>query len=1010
MVVMVSRKWLMPYLCAFVASGALVADSAMAQQDRTVPRTEYFRGFSSYHEGDYSRAAQAFSSAAQGGVRSTEGRWIDSICYHTMLGECYYRMGKLGKALEAYESALKLYLVHNEWMLRLQFPATISASNSTRSRAVPWGASKRRTQIAAIPEVIQSLQGSLNPGEAVRTGGVIAPAQLHPVRVTEIVRCICVSLARRSELLGPAAPHDPLTSRLLSAIGKRATKRQHWSQTWIDVELGFAYSSAGNTAQAISHLQKSLQISGRYDHPMTGIALLELGKLFFAQENFQAAGTYFYEATFTGVAFDQPDVVEEGFRFANLSHLLSGKKGVYPPLLPAAQWRALNDYTHLQSSLMLMSSEGLANLGQPAKAAAILERVRRKIRLYDMMRGTMGARYHFLASQISYQTGKVEAGNVELAAAMKFQKGGSRRLFQIALVDRLYSAGTITPRIADVLYSNVLREATSRDWTQEPRETLGVTLTPHVLPMEHWFEVAISRKESEKALGISDRIKRHRFHSSLPLGGRLLSLRWILEAPEAALPDKAILQRKDLLLKYPQYSQLSTTSAKYRQQLAELPVQSEDQKVIVQRKAIMLQLAKTSALQELSLRAIAVRREASEFVFPPLRTGAEIKASIKKGQLALSFLATSRYVYAFLFTSDNYTHWRLDQPTKITKQSALMLRSMGLFERNHPLNLAQFKSAEWKTHAEQLLQILSKGSNSEFWDGYDELVVVPDGMLWYLPFEALQVKDAQGKLKPLISKVRIRYLPTMSLIIPDRRSQKPNLKSLIVAGKLYPGEDDQIGTDAVEALQAILPDTTVLKQPLSGPSNLQISLWDQLIVLDDIEDESRGPYQWTPLQVDAGRVGSTLSSWFTLPWGGPDRVLLPGYHTAAEDALKRPGSGHEVFLTICGILSTGTRTALISRWRPSGQVWHDLLREFVQELPHTSAANAWQRSVQIGMSNSLDPDREPRLKLPADAPDLNGDHPFLWAAYLLVDYAAPAPKKVPAAAKPAVIIQQGGKP
>ena len=109
-------------------------------------------------------------------------------------------------------------------------------------------------------------------------------------------------------------------------------------------------------------------------------------------------------------------------------------------------------------------------------------------------------------------------------------------------------------------------------------------------------------------------------------------------------------------------------------------------------------------------------------------------------------------------------------------------------------------------------------------------------------------------------------------------------------------------------------------------------------------------------------------------------------------------------------MSTGTRTVLISRWRPSGQLGHDLLREFVQELPHTNAANAWQRSVQIGMSNSLDPDREPRLKLPVDAPDLNGDHPFFWAAYLLVDYAAPAPKKGPAAGKPAVIIQRGGKP
>ena len=490
----------------------------------------------------------------------------------------------------------------------------------------------------------------------------------------------------------------------------------------------------------------------------------------------------------------------------------------------------------------------------------------------------------------------------------------------------------------------------------------------------------------------------------------MLSLRWILEAPEAALPEKALLQRKDLLLKYPKYSLLSSASAKIRKKLEELPAQTEDQKTIEQRKTLTLQFSKASALQEMALREMSVRREATEFVFPPLRTATEVKASIKKGQVALCFFATSRYVYAFMFTDQNYTHWRLDQPLKITKLMGQMFRSLSLFNQNHPLNLEQINSNEWMPHADQLLQLLTKGSNAEFWDRYDELIVVPDGLLWYVPFEALQVKDAQGSLKPLISKVRIRYLPTMGLIVPDARTQKPNLRTLVVAGKLYPGEDEQIGTDAVEALSEFLPDLTILKKPLIGPSNLQVSRWDQLIVLDDIEGASRGPFQWAPLQVDAGKVGSTLSSWFTLPWGGPDRVLLPGFHTAAEDSLKRAGSGHEIFLTICGLMSTGTRTILISRWRPAGQMSHDLLREFMQELPHTSPANAWQRSVQLGMNSSLEPEREPRLKLPADAPELKGDHPFLWGAYLLVDHAAPPKTDKPNAAQPAVIIQGGANP
>ena len=46
-------------------------------------------------------------------------------------------------------------------------------------------------------------------------------------------------------------------------------------------------------------------------------------------------------------------------------------------------------------------------------------------------------------------------------------------------------------------------------------------------------------------------------------------------------------------------------------------------------------------------------------------------------------------------------------------------------------------------------------------------------------------------------------------------------------------------------------------------------------------------------------------------------------------------------------MSTGTRTVLLSRWRSGGQSSLDLVREFTQELPHTTPADAWQRAVQV---------------------------------------------------------------
>jgi len=76
---------------------------------------------------------------------------------------------------------------------------------------------------------------------------------------------------------------------------------------------------------------------------------------------------------------------------------------------------------------------------------------------------------------------------------------------------------------------------------------------------------------------------------------------------------------------------------------------------------------------------------------------------------------------------------------------------------------------------------------------------------------------------------------------------------------------------------------------------------------------------------------------------------------------------------------------LLSRWRTGGQTSFDLVREFVQELPHAPPTEAWQRAVLLAMDSRLSFDSEPRVKhAPSDeAP--KASHPFFWAGYMLVD-------------------------
>ena len=93
--------------------------------------------------------------------------------------------------------------------------------------------------------------------------------------------------------------------------------------------------------------------------------------------------------------------------------------------------------------------------------------------------------------------------------------------------------------------------------------------------------------------------------------------------------------------------------------------------------------------------------------------------------------------------------------------------------REIPLKeLTETGDTGWKKTARQLLDDLMDGSGADFSRHFVELAVVPDNVLWYLPFEALEV-NVDHKPYSLISRFRLRYAPTASLAVPDRRGRNP---------------------------------------------------------------------------------------------------------------------------------------------------------------------------------------------------------------------------------------------
>ena len=964
-------------------------------QGLQAPQPAYFLAFPAFYDGDYMATGTSMLGMLQGAIKNPAagGFWIDAICYETMRGECNYHMGNHVAAYQCYDNALRLLLRFNNWMLSVQFPLAITPAPPQQLTPIPWYGTQRKTVIGAYPPTMNIMQGNINNANAVVNGGIVQQAVLVPLYAQEIVRCSCLAIRRWRELLGPASPHSEVTRQLVAVLSGRPALPNHWSEAWIDVQLGLAYAAAGKDAQARKTLEKAELAAGAFDHPFTGTVHLELGRLDFVAGNYPAAETHFLEASWAAANYKDYGVVEEALRNAALTHALTNANQPYLPLAGATAWATSQGLTQLNASLLLSSAENASMMNQPEVAAGLLNSATVLTAHCDLPRGKLGARMNHLKAVASYQLGRVDDGDVALAAAMVFQNLGSLWIYHIKLVDQLWADKDIKERSAVDLYTTLLRDPTPNDWLVDPLESLSVLSVPHMASFENWFDAALVRqnKEHERALEIADMARRHRFLTTLQEGGRLLNLRWLLEAPRQALDETALLQRQAILARYPAYNEKSVEAKRLRGELRKLPlVPDEDDKETADKQAELLSsLATVSAEQEVVLRQISVRREAGNIVFPPLRTFKQTQESLADGQSLLAFFNGSRYTYGFLLSRDKYAYWDIKPNKRFAGQVAGLLRGWGNWEQNKELKLDELTSDKWKTPAQEIKNVLvsQKNSKTDFTRTLDELVIVPDGMLWYIPFEALPASEG-AKAEPLLSRCRVRYAPTVGLALGDPRRRRTDGNMAVALGQLYPRNQVDVVGSGFDSIAGVIPGAVALRGKLPAPGALFGSLFDRLIVLDEIAPTTTG-YDWSPLPPDPKSPASPLANWFSLPFSGPEQVMLPGFRTPAERALKGDtGSGNDLFLSICGLMANGARTVLISRWRTGGQTSVDLVREFAQELPHTSASDAWQRSVQLVSNAQVNVAAEPRLKLNLKDVPPKADQPFFWAGFLLADTGA----------------------
>jgi len=968
---MISLAWVAPISVA----------TAQVRSNR-LPKQDYYIAFGEYYRGDYKGALRQFSSAHNTAFRVGNNRFIDSVCTLTMQGECHYQVGDYATAMNFYNQSAELYLqwADRRWQRDIQLPSTIPVStNAVQKARVTWGTPKRQGRIAKIPGTVSVLRGQNDAPRILIGDSILDTSEFRPVDVTEVMRCLALTIRRRGSILGPSAKFDPLSIRIAAKLKRPGMGNGSYLGTLNGIVYGCVISSFGENDKAVDLLTRSLQLTGKLDHPLTSLGLIELAEIELLKENSTKAVSLATEASFTAAYFEQYDRIEEALSIGTQAHLLT-QRNLFPPLRNAVAWAGREDADKMQAALSVRMAECFSEGGDANASGNVLKNVNRLFSPRNSLGNTIiASRAKYLTALNSFLVGNNQAGFKQLQDAIGHLGTRSKLQYRLRTADTVNSQGGLTEKQADALYTQTLQDPSDLQWKLDPMEAMAFLLTPHVDAMQRWFTVVVNRKRNGQALEIADAIRRHRFYSTLPMGGRLLSLRWVMHGSVTLLSQNSLQQRQRFLTRYADYRKLLNDAATVRAKLDDLEVfpdkASPDFGV---RKKQVSELVKISDAQESRLASFALRREPADLAFPPRVNPERIEASMEPGQLALITLQTSDGYYIFMIDSQRTRYFGLVSANAVKRGLGAIMKSIGTsgnFASTDVLSTNQWKEkvADFQTNlledidAQQLAQT-------------KELIVVPDGLFWYLPWESFFV-DLESQETTFADTMSIRYCPTLSLAFAKPLAVGRSEQTGLVAGSMYAKTDNALTKSFVEKFVKEVPNSIAVPEKVIFPSNHSAFQLDQLVTLQ-AEKVRTKPYDIKPLMVDTARFGTTLFDWMRLPEWAPQTMVMPGLNSIGGGSSKADGS--DMFLTTTALLASGSRAVLIPRWNSGGQMQVELAGGFAKHSRNMSLDDALKKSIGEVRKLDVDYSKEPRIAVGKGAAPITGASPFFWASQILV--------------------------
>lgn len=975
------------------------------------PSQTYYNALQVYRDGDLENAIRGFELSLRSTRTDINGKWIDAIPARVMLAECYWHLGHLPVCRGHLDEAARIAVRNRGWLGQLDFNSLNQggALAATPTNLWPEVAAVRRLP---LPSRMPFQSGRQLTEQGLAAGGVIETPTIRNIDAIEVMRTLAVMSHRRRVLLGPLAGDDGLSRELVEATRLPAGLNLPLAKNLIYAMRGCQYYGIGEDKTVLDRAGKYGVIGGAV-HPMTPMMLLcglKAGangddQANLTAENRQTLVSTAQQATNAAAALEQFEVIGEALQVA-----VGVAEG--PQLLRVEQTALLAAKTLVRQSRLaslhcyLVAADAAMSAGRIDSASEHLQAAIAIASRRDVQFPRLQAYGAYIGARLAAQSGQPIGigGSGTMADALRSmadfilnQRDRKRPVISMPFlyqIDIVMSSlgGNVGNQSIKRLLEGYAGDVSISLWRQDPLNAMAAVYFDDTALHLSLLNIAAMENNGTDVLRQTDRLLANRFTSQLPLQGRLLQYRTLATSPADSLwpSARAMLAQPPALLQR---------------------LRDETQKSLMVPPQVAGENAKISVRSEsqaIAMEAVASELALSRSVVPqinPPRVASTDVALVPDGVALVTFVNNNGRIQA-TSTRDGATRtWVIPNATRLPSMVNRLLQNIGA-NRGRGKRLPENEDG-WRSDAAKIRSILFPDSSGWTEDGLNQIIVVPDGPLWYLPFGLLPaegtktvidapadqdagVGGAPLKEVPVLwaDAVELTFAPTPGFALRDVAASTTANRVAMVAGKFFAVRDIDLNQSMIDDVLLPAQDAIRIQPSEAPPTELMGLEIGHLIVATAITPNMANPLA-TQIVPAAGQGGNATASadsnrlrdWVRFPSGAPQSIVLAGFRSTA--ASNKLGDGSELFFPLIALHASGVKEVMLSRWATGGQSAATVLTEVVSEAPHTKLAEAIRRGTMMLRSSDLAASREPLLgNADQEVVDLTGQQPLFWSTYL----------------------------